>query len=118
MKGNHMNNYETQNYIPERRSEKRQNPERYYSVQFTASDLDSFYQFKLWNVSTRGMCILVKEDSVVLNSIKVSQVIEMTYFITDAQGASEVLKTQIKHITRHEVGRFRGHYLVGLEILI
>ena len=102
---------------PERRSEKRDEAERYYSVQFTAEGLDSLYQFKLWNISTKGMCILVKEDSEVLKHLSVGDIIEMTYYLADGQGASEIMRTQIKHITLNEDGRFQGHYMIGLEIL-
>lgn len=101
---------------PERRSEKRNAAERYYSVQFTTQSLSSHYQFKIWNISTSGMCILVKEDSDVLNHISVGDQLEMTYFIADSQGASERLTTQIKHITPNKEGRFKGHCLVGLAI--
>lgn len=114
-----MGKYNPNDAIPEteRRSEKRATDSAYYSVQFTTEGLDSFYQFKLWNISPKGVCILVKEDSNVLAHLKVGDTIEMTYFITDSQGASEKLKTQIKHITKNETGRFQGHYLVGLSIL-
>ena len=101
----------------DRRSEERTSGSRYYSVQFTTEGLDSFYQFKLWNISPKGMCILVKEESEVLSHISVGQNIEMTYFIEDGQGASEILTTQIRHITKNSDGRFIGHYLVGLSIL-
>jgi hypothetical protein len=103
--------------IPERRSEARATDSRYYSVQFTTEGLDSFYQFKLWNISPKGVCILVKENSEVLHHLVVDDVIEMTYYLTDSPGAFEKLKTQIKHITRNEDGRFKGHVLVGLAIL-
>jgi hypothetical protein len=100
---------------PERRSETRAMDDRYYSVQFTTKGLASFYQFKLWNISSKGMCILVKEDSKVLKHLKVGDTIEMTYYLTDSQGAHENMKTQIKHITKNESGRFQGHYMVGLS---
>ncbi len=102
---------------PERRSEKRAEAVRFYSVQFTTAGLPSFYQFKLWNISTKGMCILVKEGSDVLKYIKVGDTIEMTYYLADSRGAHENLKTQIKHITQNEDGRFQGHFMVGLSIL-
>jgi PilZ domain len=102
---------------PERRSEKRTAAERYYSVQFTTEGLASVYQFKLWNISPKGMCILVKEGSEVLRHINVDDTIDMTYYLTDSQGAFENLKTQIKHITKNEDGRFQGHFMVGLSIL-
>ena len=50
---------------PERRSEDRSVAGKFYSVQFTAQGLETHYQFKLWNISQKGMCILVKEDSAV-----------------------------------------------------
>ena len=102
---------------PERRSETRAEAERFYSVQFTTEGLASFYQFKLWNISSKGICILVKEGSEVLKHIKVGDTIDMTYYLTDSQGAHENLKTQIKHITQNEDGRFQGHFMVGLSIL-
>ncbi|MDA8140670.1 MAG: hypothetical protein M0036_18650 [Desulfobacteraceae bacterium] len=103
--------------IPERRSEARAVDSRFYSVQFTTEGLDSFYQFKLWNISPKGLCILVKEGSEVLNHLSVNDTIEMTYYLADSAGAFEKLKTQIKHITRNADGRFKGHVLVGLAIL-
>lgn len=101
---------------PERRSEHRSIDQRYYSVQFTTEGLGNFYQFKLWNVSPKGMCILVKEDSAVLEHLVVGDTIDMTYYLTDGSGESERLRTEIKHITRNDNGRFRGHCLVGLAI--
>ncbi len=102
---------------PERRSETREAAERYYSVQFTTKSLASFYQFKLWNISTKGMCILVKDGSEVLRHIGVGDTIEMTYYLADTQGMHENLKTQIKHITKNDDGRFQGHFMVGLSII-
>lgn len=114
-----MGKHNPNDVIPEteRRSETRETDSTYYSVLFTTEGLDSYYQFKLWNISPKGICILVKEDSEVLSNLKVGDTIEMTYFIADSQGASEKLKTQIKHITKNDTGRFQGHYLVGLSIL-
>lgn len=103
--------------IPERRSEARVADSRYYSVQFTTEGLDSVYQFKLWNISSKGLCILIKEDSVVLKHLTVDDTIEMTYYRADSPGAFDKLQTQIKHITKKEDGRFKGHFLVGLTIL-
>ena len=112
-----MDNNELHGDSTERRSEKRAIADRYYSVQFTTEGLASVYQFKLWNISTKGMCILVKEGSQVLKHLKVGDTLDMTYYLTDSQGAHEDLKTQIKHITQNKDGRFQGHYMVGLSIL-
>ena len=102
---------------PERRSENRSMAAKYYSVQFTTKSLASFYQFKLWNISSNGLCILVKEDSEILPHLHIDDIIEMTYYLADAQGANETLQTKIRHITKSADGRFQGHYLIGLSIL-
>lgn len=104
-------------YPSERRSELRSEAERFYSVQFTTKGLGSFYQFKLWNLSAKGICILVGEESEVLNHLQPDDVINMTYYPADAQKGQEALKTKIRHITKSENGRFQGHFLVGLSIL-
>ncbi len=90
---------------------------RYFSVQFTTRSMASYYQFKLWNIPSAGMCILVKEGSKVLKHIKVGDTITMTYYLANAQGLYENLKTRIRHITTNEDGRFRGHLMVGLAII-
>ena len=107
----------TQQNQPDRRSEHRSPGERYYSVQFTTPGLASFYQFKLWNISSSGMCILVKESSDVLRHIEIGDTLDMTYYLAESQGAHENLRTQIKHITKNVDGRFKGHCLIGLAIL-
>jgi hypothetical protein len=101
----------------EKRAEERKPAEPYYSVEFTPHGQASAYQFKIWNISSRGLCILVKENSRVLNHIKVGDINQMTYYRTDSTMQTVVLKTEIKHISQDEAGRFPGHFLVGLAIL-
>ena len=105
----------TQNPV-ERRSEHRTITDRYYSVEFSKIGLEFVYQFKIWNMSSRGMCILVKEDSVVLNHLKVGDVFKMKYYTTESPSSTEYIKTKIQHITKDEKGRFGGHFWVGLSI--
>ena len=100
----------------ERRAEARSPADRYYSVQFTVAGLSTHYQFKTWNISEKGLCILVKEDSDVLDHLSAGDVLEMTYYANEPQGAVENLQTRIQHITMNDAGRFKGHYLVGLSI--
>ena len=112
-----MDKENTQHHPSERRSEIREIAQRYYSVQFTAQGLDTHYQFKLWNISEKGLCILVKENSEVLNYLVVGDTLEMIFYLTDAKGENEKLNTEIIHITQNENGRFQGHVLVGLAII-
>ena len=101
----------------ERRSEPRSTIDRYYSVEFSLSGCSFVYQFRIWNISTKGMCVLVKEDSDLLNHVKVGDILNLKYYTTDSSKPIEFLKTEIKHITKDEQGRFKGVYLVGLAIL-
>ena len=103
--------------LHERRSEPRSIIDRYYSVEFSLSGCSFVYQFKIWNISTKGICVLVKEDSDLLNHLKVGDILNLKYYTTDSSKPIEFLKTEIKHITRDEQGRFKGVYLVGLSIL-
>ena len=105
------------NYKTERRSESRKEPEKYYSVEFSIKGLDYIYQFKLRDISEKGMCIVVKENSAVLNYIKVNDKINMRYYSLDSMNESRTLNTEIKHITKYDSGRFKGHFLLGLAIL-
>lgn len=101
----------------ERRSEPRGIIDRYYSVEFSLSGCSSVYQFKIWNVSAKGICVLVKEDSDLLNHLKVGDILNLKYYTADSSQPGELLETEIKHITKDEQGRFKGVYLVGLSIL-
>lgn len=101
----------------ERRSESRSIVDKYSSVELSTSNLLFVYQFKIWETSTSGMSILVKEDSAVLEQIKVGDVLDMKYYPVDSSEEPVSLKTEIKHITKDDQHRFKDHYLVGLTII-
>ena len=60
---------------------------------------------------------MVKEDSPILQHIKVADLLDMKYYSVETPDKTEKIITKIKHITKHPQGRFQGHSLVGLEIL-
>ena len=101
----------------ERRSEPRSIIDQYYSVEFSLSGCSFVYQFKIWNISSKGICVLVKDNSDLLNHVKVGDILNLKYYTTDSSKPIEFLNTEIKHITKDEQGRFKGVYLVGLAIL-
>jgi hypothetical protein len=105
------------NEFKERRSEPRSIIDLYYSVEFSIRSCPFTYQFKIWDLSRRGICVLVKEDSELLNYLNVGDILNLKYYTTDSAKPIEFLKTEIRHITRDETGRFKGLYLVGLSIL-
>jgi len=101
----------------DRRSEERTLIDRYYSVEFSKRGLDAVYQFKIWNISKKGICIVVKEDSALMGHLKVGDILDMKYYPSDESGPVEHKKTEITHITKNAHGRFKGHYLVGLSMI-
>jgi len=101
----------------EKRSEPRSIIDKYYSVEFSISNSAYIYQFKIWDISKKGVCVLVKEDSDLLNHLKVGDILNLKYYSTDSSQPIEYLKTKIRHITKDEEGRFKGLCLVGLSIL-
>ena len=105
------------NELLEKRSETRSIIDEYYSVNFSIDKKPSLFRFLIWDMSLKGMCLLVKEDSDVLNHLKVGQIFNMKYYKRDSSKPAEFLKTEIKHISKDDEGRFKGHYLVGIEIL-
>ncbi len=100
----------------ERRSEPRTTVDEYYSVEFSVSGIEMTYQFKIWNISTKGMCLLVRPDSDILRYLKVGDTIQMKFYRSEASKPTDFIRTKISHITKDDKGKFRGHYLVGLGI--
>jgi len=101
----------------EKRSEPRKILDQYFSVEFSISKMLPVYQFKIRDLSPSGIGILVNESSAVLEHIKINDVLEMKYNPKDASNLPEYLKTEIRHITKLEEGKFKGHYLVGILII-
>jgi len=89
----------------------------FYSVELLIQELKMLYQFKIWNSSSEPMFILVKEDSALLEQLKVGTVFKSKYYSTDAVSPTVDLETQIKQIVRDDRGRFKGHYLIELAII-
>ena len=106
-----------ENKQTERRSEERNITDLYYSVEFSIKGLDYIYQFKLRDISQKGMCIIVKENSPVLQHVEVNDLLDMKYYSVETTNKTDKIITKIKHITKYAEGRFHGHSLVGLEII-
>ena len=95
----------------------KRNRDHYHSVEFCIKGIELPYQFKLWNTANMSMCVLVKENSAILPRLKVGDTLDMKFYSADSSYPTDSLRTTIRHITRDDEGRFKGHYLVALEIL-
>lgn len=91
--------------------------DQFYSVEFSIRGIGVPYQFKIWDIFSPFMCVLVKEYSAIMSRLKVGDTLNMKYYSADSGYRPECLKTAIRHIVKNDQGRFKGHYLVGLEIL-
>jgi hypothetical protein len=105
------------NISPDRRPESRTILDRYYSVEFQLLDTGNVYQFKLRDMSSKGLGILVNKDSAVLKYLKVGDTVDMKYIPPESAGSSESLKTKIAHITQKDEEPFKGHFIIGLSII-
>ena len=103
--------------ILEKRSQPRSDADAIHSVEINLKGSVPIYQFKLRDVSVDGACILVKEDSPILDHIKVGQVMDMRYYYGDRSNPSNVFKTEIRRIAKPQEKGVTGHYQVGVAIL-
>jgi len=90
--------------------------DRYESVEFSIDGLDCLHQFRIWNILPESMCVLVKENSEILEMLRVGDILPLKYYTADSFGPTIYLDTEIRHIQKEEEGRFKGHYLIGLAI--
>ena len=97
------------------RSELRTILDKYYSVQFSLSKMDPAYLFKLRDISSNGLCILVKQDSTVFRQLNEGDILDMEYNPTESSGPTKLLKTQIT--SKNCYDRFKGHSLIALSII-
>jgi hypothetical protein len=100
----------------DRRAEPRRIVDEYYSVEFSISGVEMTFQFKIWNISARGLCLLVRPESDILKHLRVGETILMKFYRENASKPADFINTEIHHITKDDTGKFRGHYLIGLGI--
>ena len=75
------------------------------------------YQFKLKDISDNGASILVKDNSAIINHLAVGQSLKIKYHANSRPDLNGYFESKIKHITKIEEGRYKGHYLVGVRIM-
>ena len=101
----------------EKRAETRELLDRFYSVEFLIKETGEVYQFKLRDISTQGLGILVLEDSRVLQYIKLGDTLDVQYNPPRSSDPTTILKTRIRHIAKKEQGAPSGHFVIGLEVI-
>jgi len=110
-----MNRDSTTSNLAESTDESRTILNNYYSVQFSLSRMDPLYLFKLRDISSNGLCILVKQDSTVFKGLNEGDILDMEYNPTESSAPTKLLTTQI--ISKNCYDRFKGHSIVELAII-
>ena len=98
------------------RSEKRELIKEYYSVEISMEDNRQVNQFVIYDMSTSGLCLLVREDSHILQKIKVGEKYKMKYYPVNLLDKIRYIDTRICHITKSKNSSLSGHYMVGLVL--
>lgn len=101
----------------EKRAETRELLDQFYSVEFLIKETGEVYQFKLRDISAQGLGILVREDSRVLQYLKVGDTLDVQYNPPRSSDTDTILKTRIRHIAQKEQGAPGGHFVIGLEVI-
>ncbi len=104
-----------------RQNEQRRSP-RYpaLSEHMVEFDIPSalVYQLKCQDVSQNGVGVIVKPDSKFLTLIQVDQKLRVKILSPAGSMPSQgIYQIRIAHITPSTEGRFKGHVVVGLELL-
>ena len=90
--------------------------DQFYCVEIPVRD-KLIYQFKIWQIESMFMSILVKENSKFLSMVDINSKFNMKYYSEDFFYPYQELYTEIRDINLQEQGRLKGHYLVSLEII-
>jgi len=88
----------------------------FHSVELSIDGLEFSYHFKIWDINSNAMNIIIKEDSAIINRLKPGNRFNSKYYSDNGSYPMVELNTEISHITKAEDGKFKGHYIVGLTI--
>ena len=102
--------------LMEKRSEKRALPTGFHGAEIKLIGIP-LYQFKLKDLSKNGASLLVKEDSAMINNLEVRQTLKIKFHSDTHTNLNGYFESEIKHITKIDKGRYKGHYLIGVQLL-
>ena len=76
------------------------------------------YQLKAKDISATGIGVIVKPDSKFLDLIEIGQEMKIELLAPkESQNMQGFYAARIAHITALEDGKFKGHKLIGLELI-
>ena len=103
----------------ERRSETRAPAKEDYNAEIKLLGYP-VYQIKIADISPSGAAIVVKEDSSLLELLTVGRVLDVRFHSGEPENQPDAVrqfKAEVKHISEPKEGRYKGHWLVGIQVL-
>jgi hypothetical protein len=103
----------------ERRSEIREPAKDDYNTEIKMLGYP-VYQVKIADISPTGAGIVVKEDSSLLSLLTAGRVLDVRLHSDEQDNRPDAVgefKAEVKHISELKEGRYKGHRLVGIQIL-
>jgi len=101
----------------EQRSEDRRIVNKYCTVEILVHDIKLEYWFKIWDISSKGISLLIDIDFDLLNYLKVGDILYLRYHTGNSLKPVDYLKASIRHISREAAKQINGCCVVGLSIL-
>ena len=101
----------------DKRTEPREIAEPFQSVEIKLPQSGQLYHFKLRDISFGGLCVLIREDSAISRQLAVGQILKINVYRSERTAVFDHFKSKVRHITKTGKARYKGHYLVGLQIL-
>ena len=100
-----------------RRSEYRTTVELYFNIQVQTDRYTRVHEFKVLDVSSKGMRILVDKDSDALKYMEVGEIIGTKLIGPGQPEPPALMKCQVRHVTPITEGDDKGAVIVGFVIL-
>ncbi|MGD8256625.1 MAG: hypothetical protein PVH56_03555 [Desulfobacterales bacterium] len=89
---------------------------RFYNAEMKLDGFYLVYISKLRDINGSGPCFIVKEDSVIMNRLKVGLGLELKCWSNEYSSMKAYYRAKVKHITKQDSGPFKKHSIVGLSI--
>lgn len=112
-----MNNYSLVNRVVQTGYKPCNNGSKHFCLEIFIEHRMLIYQFPVWDIESTCMFILIKEDSDLLRWLRAGDQLDIKYYSNELMSPSKNMVTEIRNISKQEVGRFRGHYLVKLKAI-
>ena len=103
-------------HLGEKRAEHRNTIDQPYSVEIDLGRPIPAYQLKLRDISGHGSCILVRENSAILDHLMIGQNLKMKYWTDSITEPGGYFRAQVIHISKPDEEQFQNHYSIGLLI--